>query len=328
MKGSLLKLAIILSCTLVSLKAQSDPISKPIKLIAFGSCHRASSTTDIWQMIAAQEPDIWVWAGDIIYGDSPKYTTLSKKYKQLRQLKSYQNLLQKATVVGIWDDHDYGKNNGGIEFPGKVASQRALLEFLEEPAHSPRWSQKGIYTSYTFGQGNELVKIILLDGRFNRQPPGANADPLGEIQWRWLEKQLKHSQARVHVIVSGIQVLASGHRFEKWANFPAAKQRLLDLLAKHRVSTPIFISGDRHLAEITCTKLNYSQKELCDITSSGLTHSYTGKPNEPNPNRVGQQFTDINVGFIRFNWKHKPALIEIGIWNQKGLEVLRHEITL
>lgn len=42
-------------------------------------------------------------------------------------------------VIGTWDDHDYGLNDAGKEFAGKITNQKLLLDFLDEPQDSPRW---------------------------------------------------------------------------------------------------------------------------------------------------------------------------------------------
>jgi len=57
--------------------------------------------------------------------------------------------------------------------------------------------------------------------------PNATGDVLGEAQWQWLETELRNSDAAFFIVNSSIQVCRKEHRFEKWANFPTARQRLL-----------------------------------------------------------------------------------------------------
>jgi alkaline phosphatase D len=42
-------------------------------------------------------------------------------------------------VIGTWDDHDYGLNDAGKEYSGKVFSQRLMLDFLDEAEDSSRY---------------------------------------------------------------------------------------------------------------------------------------------------------------------------------------------
>lgn len=36
-------------------------------------------------------------------------------------------------MIGVWDDHDYGKNDAGGEFKGKDVSRDVFLDFIDEP---------------------------------------------------------------------------------------------------------------------------------------------------------------------------------------------------
>jgi alkaline phosphatase D len=194
-------------------------------VIAFGSCNRENLPQPLWPVIAKQKPDVFVWLGDDIYGDSDDMRVMRAKYAQQLANPGYRELISKVPVIGTWDDHDYGLNNGGKEFTARAASQQAHLDFLGEPATSARRQQEGIHASYTYGEPGRRVKIILLDTRYHRDPIGSNGTILGEEQWQWLEKQLRESDAQIHLIGSGIQVLAEQHRFEKWSNFPAERDR-------------------------------------------------------------------------------------------------------
>ena len=130
---------------------------------------------------------------------------------------------------------------------------------------------------------------------------------LGRDQWLWLENSLKASKAKINVLVSSIQVIPEDHRFEKWANFPQERQRLLNLLAT--VSNPLVISGDRHIAEIS--KVEVAGKKIFEITSSGMTHSYLGFTGEKNRHRIGEVYFKKNFGMLELDWKENKAKISI-----------------
>ena len=78
---------------------------------------------------------------------------------------------------------------------------------------------------------------------------------LGETQWLWLEKELRESDAALHIIGSSIQFVAEDHGYEKWANFPAARERFIQLLGRIKPTNTFIISGDRHIAEISKLKI-------------------------------------------------------------------------
>jgi hypothetical protein len=37
---------------------------------------------------------------------------------------------QSTPIMAVWDDHDYGVNDGGGDFPAKEISRKAFLHFL------------------------------------------------------------------------------------------------------------------------------------------------------------------------------------------------------
>ncbi|MFD2937848.1 alkaline phosphatase D family protein [Spirosoma flavum] len=283
---------------------------KAVTTIAFGSCSDQKRLQPLWDDIVAQKPDVWIWLGDNIYGDSESMDTLRAKYARQKGNPVYQQLRQTTPIIGVWDDHDYGVNDGGKEYPRRKESQQLMLDFLDVSANSPLRTQEGGYSANAYGPKGQRVKVILLDGRYFRDPlkkdgkanvPDPSGDILGEAQWKWLEQQLANSDADVHIIGSGIQVLPEEHVYEKWANFPTARQRLLDLLGKTKPKGTLLISGDRHMAEVSKVNvpgLNYS---LYDITSSGLTH-VSAPHEEPNRYRVGEIVSKLNYGLITINW--------------------------
>jgi alkaline phosphatase D len=184
-----------------------------------------------------------------------------------------------------------------------------MLDFLGEPAQSPRREQLGVYTSYVFGEGERSVKLVLLDGRYHRDPPSARGDTLGEAQWSWLERELTGSAARLHLIASGYQVLPLDHPNEKWGNFPSARTRLLDLVARTRVRGAVLLSGDRHFAELSRLEDGSLHYPLYELTSSGLTHAYDAA-DEPNRFRVGSLYPHRNFGTLRVDWERNELAIE------------------
>lgn len=299
------------------LLAQDIADSKKLQTIAIGSCNRQEAPQTYWSTIAKTQPDLWVWLGDNIYGDTDDMAVLKAKYDQQKNNKEYQVFLKNIPVVGVWDDHDFGRNDAGIEYPYKAASRDLMFEFLDVPKESPAWKRKGGFQSYVFGSGQQKVKILLLDARYFRgelkrvdgdYQKNFNESILGETQWEWLEKELTNSDAAIHILASGIQFIADEHRFEKWANFPKERQRMLNLLIKTQPKNAFFLSGDRHISEIASIQVpDYGT--IYDFTSSGLTHSYESSTEE-NSHRIGKLVTEKSFGLIKIDWSgDKPQLM-------------------
>lgn len=331
------------------------PPGKTVTRIAFGSCAKESKEQPIWNSIIATRPDLFLFLGDNIYGDTRDMNVLREKYARFGAIPGVKELREIVPHLAIWDDHDYGENDAGVEYPMKEESRRIFCDFWGEPADSPRRTQDGIYFSYIFGPRGRRVQIIMPDLRFNRTPilkldlggkaydvwakeleqagkpvPGPyarNPDPkatmLGERQWRWLEAQLK-IPADVRIIASGLQVLADFAGWEGWINYARDHQRLIELIRNTRANGVIFLSGDTHYAELSRLDVNVPYP-LYDLTSSGLTEVWPVLP--PNDLRVGEALREANFGVIEIDWGMAPQL-RLEIRDGNGLTRMAHRIKL
>lgn len=310
--------------------------SKPsIDVITFGSCNKHDEPQPLWTPIMANKPDLWIWLGDNIYGDTEDMELMAEKYQLQKEIPQYQELLANTAMIGTWDDHDYGANNAGKYYPKKKESKALLLDFLNAPANDPRRTREGVYMAYTYGSGDEAVKVILLDTRYFRDSlkrnqhgsvPNMTGDILGEQQWEWLKEELRESTARINIIASSIQVIATEHRSEKWANFPRARQRLFDQIGTSGVRNVLFLSGDRHKAEIAKYEHPGIDYPLYEVTSSGLTHA--GEVQEPNQFRVGELILTENFGMIQINWEKDPLEVVLYIKGLGNDTFLRQRLSL
>ncbi len=312
-------------------KAPSRSSSDVLHKVALGSCNRQDLPQPMWRKIQDEKPELFVWLGDIIYADTHDMTQLTRLYQFQLQQPEYASFLSSVpAVIGTYDDHDYGTNNSGTEYPERKMSQSIFLDFIGEPKDSPRRQQEGIYQSYTFGPEGKRVKFLVLDTRYHREKPGKGADILGAAQWTWLQKELAQNDAELAFLVSSIQVLPSEHDFETWERFPTSRQRLLDLIAASPIPNIAILSGDRHIAEISKLALP-SGREVYELTSSGLTHSYgdayTEKRNK-NSLRIGPVMTRLNYGWLMFDWEAKDPSFTLEARNINKQSVLSAKIPL
>lgn len=280
----------------------SYDMAVPLDRIAFGSCSRVDLPQPLWDPINAADPGLWIWLGDNIYADGDFLSVARGMYETQLAVPGYAQLLQNTPVIGTWDDHDFGVNNGGRENPFRVQSQVEMLDFLGEPQDSERRSQEGVYASYTYGEAPTRTKVILLDTRYHRDAPGPESDILGDAQWTWLEGQLRASDAQLLLIGGGFQFLAEDHRYEKWANFPVARARLIELIGTSGAPGVILLSGDRHISEIARVEDPALAYPLYEVTSSGMTHSWADNPGETNRHRVGELYTLLSFGMVEVDW--------------------------
>ena len=324
---------LVISCKNAPVVApQAVNTDKTLQTIVFGSCNKQDSRQPLWQPVLQHKPDLWIWLGDNIYADTHDMEAMEAMYRYQKSLPEYQALYGTVPVIGIWDDHDYGINDGGKYYSKKDESRDLMLDFLDVPQNASIRNRKGGYSSYIFGKPGQQVKVILLDTRYFRDTleratdgiklyePNEEGDILGETQWQWLEEELTSSTAQIHIIGSSIQVIPAEHGYEKWANFPAARQRLFDLLASTQTKGAFFLSGDRHIGEISEYNHPGIDYPLYDITSSGLTHTWREAREEENPYRLGELTIALNFGVIEIDWDTQPVGVTFRILGEDNRE--------
>lgn len=309
--------------------------------LAFGSCIDQDRPQPIWNAILADAPELFIFGGDNVYASTPPWSRekLERAYATLAASPGVARLRASVPHLAIWDDHDYGANDGGVEFAHKQASKGAFLAFWGIAADDPRRARDGLYHAVRFGPPGRQVQIILLDGRWFRSPlkrtdqpmaPGRERylpDPepgktmLGEAQWRWLEQQLRQS-ADLRLIVSGVQVLAEGHGWECWGNLPPEKTRLLDLVHQTRASGVVFLSGDRHVGAFY-RHAAAGRYPLFEMTSSGMTHAWA-QAAEAGPNRLGELVRVNHFGSIDIDWQSRS--LRLALKDEAG--AVRHALHL
>jgi len=308
-----------------------------LSTIAFGSCARQDRPLPVWDTIAAESPDVFLFIGDNMYADLDRgrrevdLADVGHSYVELAEADAFARFRARVPILATWDDHDYGLNDAGEELPFKRGSQHLLLQFFREPADSPRWNREGVYGSWSFGpkddQPGRRVQIILLDTRYFRdavdrrpggRPPGrgpyrptqdTSRTLLGEAQWAWLGGELK-KDADVRIIASSIQVVAWEHGWESWGNFPHERHRLFELIADTGAEGVVFLSGDRHRAEISRDDPPAAPYPMWDVTSSGLNQG-TQPVSEPNRFRVGPVVRATNFGMVRIDWRAQPVTLTL-----------------
>jgi alkaline phosphatase D len=303
--------------------AQGHP---PLSRIAFGSCANQAKPQPIWDAILAYRPELFIFAGDNVYGDfnSADAANLRRAYETAEGIAGYTRLRDSVAHLAVWDDHDYGLNDGGGDFPHKAVAKELFLKFWNVPATDVRRSREGIYDSRIIGPPGMRVQIILLDVRWFRSPlkptdqrggPGKerylpDPDPaktmLGLAQWAWLAGELR-KPAELRLLVSSIQVLAEGHGWERWGNLPLERQKLFDTIRDSGAKGVVLLSGDRHIGALY-RETPPAMPPLHEITSSGLNMVYWAA-REPGPNRLGALYAAANFGVVDIDWwEHKVTL--------------------
>lgn len=315
---------VITACKSIS-KVSSEDVGQTEFVIAFGSCNKSTLDNLLWDDISKSKPDLWIWGGDDIYADTDDMNKLEAMYSHQKSVSGYNILSKQVPVIGTWDDHDYGLNDGGVEFKAKEGSQEKFLDFLDVPKDSPRRKQEGIYNKHEYTTPHGSIAVFVLDTRYfrtaitpdtltkKRLKPNkyGEGSVLGQTQWDWLTNELTRSSADFNILVSSIQFLSDEHGFETWGNFPHEVKRLKDLIVESKAKGVMVLSGDRHISEFSKTTLEGLEYPLIDFTSSGLTHAYSKFTGEPNRYRTGKVISTESYGLLKIDLKSKKVIFRM-----------------
>ena len=322
----------------LSLPAPDQRISK----ILLASClDEEKGPSAALMSMAKEEADLFLMIGDNVYGDRDgrSYVNNQTDLEELRESfadlavrEDFQALRAAVPMMVAWDDHDYGANDSGKEFPFRGLAERVHEVFWGlDKQDVGQWP--GTYYARTFGPDGQRVQVIMLDTRFFRSAltptdewgapgkerylpaaEGSYQDMLGAAQWTWLENQLREP-ADIRLIASSIQVMPPVHGWEAWSTMPEERARLFDLVKRTEASGVVFLSGDRHTSFIYEEDgvLPYAAHEL---TASSLNVSFATESSEMDARQVGAGFPPENYGEVQIDWD--AGRIDLNIKDNTG----------
>ena len=95
------------------------------------SCVSAKDTAPVWEEIGKLKPDLLYLGGDTPYIDTTNLAEVRKKHRALLNELPLARVIRSTSTVGMWDDHDFGLNNGNgknLE-EGKMATRKGFVEY-------------------------------------------------------------------------------------------------------------------------------------------------------------------------------------------------------
>lgn len=256
-----------------------DTSKKEVRF-AIASCMDDSYSDEqkgMWSDLLSQKPDLLLMIGDNVYADKPRSPAdraiLWRRYRETRETLEVFRSPVLVPVLAVWDDHDFGKNDGDRSFFAKPDAKEVFDAFFPQDTAEGFERGPGVASSFTgFNQ-----QFVLMDDRFFRSSPKESVvlTQWGSEQENWLFSKL-HSGDKPVWLVNGSQYFGGYHKFESYeGNFPQSFEAVLKRLAG--VPRPIvFVSGDRHLAELMRIEPEILGYETYELTSSAI-HAKTYK---------------------------------------------------
>ena len=289
--------------------------NQEILTLGFGSCLHQDRSMAILKTIEKKELDLFMFIGDNVYGDQEdgELDKLIRTYKQ--QYNNLENFLKNVSTEFIWDDHDFGINDGGSNYRYKDRAKELFLETWKIPSNDPRRLRDGLYFDKMIKKNGLKVHLIFLDNRFfksewkltdefnkeGKERYVKDFDPqktlLGKKQWQWLKDKL-NEDSDIKIILSSLQILSLGHGWESWDKLPLERERLFNLIDESDVSNLFILSGDRHRGGFYRFKTN-DNNDIFEFTSSSLNLPIPFNTEEKGPLRIGSTYRKANFGVVR-----------------------------
>jgi alkaline phosphatase D len=260
---------------------------------------------EMWSDLLEAKPQAILLIGDNVYADrngrlpvsvaDPK--TLWIRYVETRQSLELYKAGRLTPVFAIWDDHDYGINDGDREHPYKKESMETFRAFF------PQDPLPGFY-EHGPGASSRLVawgqEFYFLDDRSFRSPVGKEPEThWGQPQEEWLFQHLNQSSRPVWLL-NGDQYFGGYHKFESYeGRHPKSFKEFLARLRKVKVPF-VLVSGDRHLTELMELKADDVGRRTYEITTSAI-HAKTfpdAWKDTPNPRQIAGQSGIFNYAIF------------------------------
>ncbi|MFM1822563.1 MAG: Alkaline phosphatase precursor [Planctomycetota bacterium] len=228
-------------------------------VLGLGSC--APSVPDpIWTQVVDEGCEGFVLLGDTPYIDDDRLAVAREKHRAFLVQPEIARMIRSMPVWGTWDDHDFGRNDGHGDFPGKHVARLAFTEYRANatfgqdrdgrPQRDRFGEARGIHTSFRRGP----VEVFLLDPRwFSRTAPSwaDSAQPtcLGAAQWAWLREALRASTATFKLLATGMIWDDKGNpEKDDWHTYRHERDAILDLVRDERIAGVVLIGGDIHVS--------------------------------------------------------------------------------
>lgn len=260
----------------------------------------------MWQSLKKSQPDLILFIGDSVYADSSGHGPatpfhLWRQFATARFTLDIFKWRELTPILSVWDDHDFGHDNAGIEYPYIQESQNNFRSFYAQDFQTSQNLKSGPGISKSFRLGKSL--FLLLDGRSFRQKPQSHYQysMFGKAQELWCYQQIKDEPVDTVFLINGSQWFPDtgvGESFNRDhnVNFLYFLNNLRGLRKKF-----IFLSGDVHFSEIIKVPTGILGYETFEITSSAM-HSLN-MPGTP------EYFNTKNRVFS--TWKHNFKVLDI-----------------
>jgi alkaline phosphatase D len=221
-----------------------------------GSKNSPAVSAPVYATVASEGPAFVMQIGDFDHRNPKGIAAARDMHKEVRSaatpsgLDFLTNIACCYPFFHVWDDHDYGRDNGDKTFTGKARAIQAFREYYPLPTLPNPTA--GIWHSFRYAQ----VEFFMLDLRSQRDPSRdpdgvdhsmLDGDNILDGQKEWLKNGLLNSTATWKFIVSSVSFNRnSGKRSDSWMGYMTERMELVDFIRNNGITGVIVLSADLH----------------------------------------------------------------------------------
>ena len=214
--------------------------------VVVASCARNDSNGAVFDAMVGQHPDLYLALGDLHYASLASADPDDHLGQWARALSKpgQSALFRSVPTAYVWDDHDYGPNDGDRTSPSRLAVSTAYRQAVPHAGVDPN-PEASIAQAFTVGR----VRFVLSDTRSQR----GEHTMLGETQLAWLLDELVSASKTHALVVWGNPtpwISSDGVGADDWSAFPGERRKIADTLAEAGVENLLMVSGDAHMLAI------------------------------------------------------------------------------
>ena len=287
-----------------------------------------NAVTEIWKSAALANLDYIFFIGDSVYGDLGPVNgplILWNRYVESRLSIPFYHWSNLKPVISVWDDHDFGINDGTGEWEHKLASFNHFQNFFaQESDRKNLFKGPGVATCLkAFGQN-----FVCLDNRFFRGSKTGSASNafFGESQIDWLTNLITHDP-RPTIVLNGAPLFG---RLQKKSSYQHVSPVEFELFFKKLSGTGapiIFGGGDLHYSEVSAISQNYLGYKSFELISSCM-HSNVPKALYDNPNAHLHGVRSENFLVVQNNGKAGDASWQVDCLTRGNRKAFSAELTI
>lgn len=240
---------------------------------------------EIWKDLVENSPDMIFFIGDSVYADrgassgsGANPTELWKKFCVARSILEIYFSKRLIPIFAVWDDHDFGRNDTGSNYPHVEASQKNFLGFFPKNPHYCSTLERGPGISSALTLSGQL--FLQMDCRSFREKSGSRDRfaHWGREQEEWALDLIRRHDGPVW-IMNGSQCFPEMPFKESFSgDHPQNFKAFLGEL-KRVNSRVVFVSGDVHFSELSKIEAEALGYVTYEVTSSSVhSRSVPGVP--------------------------------------------------